>query len=525
VQLDALSALELSALSEAAERLDPPAFGPTSPDLEPIEADWRTWLTTIVPDYCSAPFAKHHEEFWEWVWGLRPGVRPRPFTGIWPRGGAKSTSAETACVTLAARGARRYALYVCETQDQADDHVANVAAILELRSISEFYPELGTPLLGKHGNSKGWRRNRLRTAAGFTIDALGLDSAARGVKLEDQRPDLMVIDDIDGEHDEPAAVKKKIKTLTKKIFPAGSHDLAVLAIQNLVHGESVFSMLAGLAREKADFLTDRIVSGPVPAVEGLVTEPKPEGGYRIVAGEATWPGQSLETCEQQIATWGLSAFLTEAQHDITPASGGMWDHIEFQHCHRHDVPPLVRVVVWVDPAVTLTDNSDSHAIQADGLGVDGRVYRLHSWEQRATPVGSLVRALELAYELGAEKVGVETDQGGDTWQSVYREALAKVLNEHPDWVGLPIPVFDQDKAGAGHGPKVHRSQQMLVDYETAYAPVHVIGTHDVLEAALRRFPKTKPFDLADAAYWSWQDLVEETTDGWTEEPRQSISPI
>jgi hypothetical protein len=23
---------------------------------------------------------------------------------------------------------------------------------------------------------------------------------------------------------------------------------------------------------------------------------------------------------------------------------------------------------------------------------------------------------------------------------------------------------------------------------------------------LRRFPKTKPFDLVDASYWSWDDL-------------------
>jgi hypothetical protein len=30
--------------------------------------------------------------------------------------------------------------------------------------------------------------------------------------------------------------------------------------------------------------------------------------------------------------------------------------------------------------------------------------------------------------------------------------------------------------------------------------------HNTLEKALRRFPLTKPFDLADAAYWSWADL-------------------
>ncbi len=48
---------------------------------------------------------------------------------------------------------------------------------------------------------------------------------------------------------------------------------------------------------------------------------------------------------------------------------------------------------------------------------------------------------------------------------------------------------------------------MLVDYEHGMI-VHVAGTHEVLERALRRFPRSKPYDLTDAAFWSWHDLVE-----------------
>src|SRR5919198_5569739 len=76
-----------------------------------LEADWRAWLLTLLPEYVSdpqgrpVPFAAHHEALWDWVWAIRRGVRPRPFVAIWPRGGAKSTSAELACVALGARGA------------------------------------------------------------------------------------------------------------------------------------------------------------------------------------------------------------------------------------------------------------------------------------------------------------------------------------------------------------------------------------------------------------------------------------
>jgi phage terminase large subunit-like protein len=76
----------------------------------------------------------------------------------------------------------------------------------------------------------------------------------------------------------------------------------------------------------------------------------------------------------------------------------------------------------VDPAVSETDKSDSHGIQADGIDAKKRVYRLRSWEGITSPRDSLRRALLWAVELGADRVGVETDQGGMTWRSVYREA-------------------------------------------------------------------------------------------------------
>jgi hypothetical protein len=46
---------------------------------------------------------------------------------------------------------------------------------------------------------------------------------------------------------------------------------------------------------------------------------------------------------------------------------------------------------------------------------------------------------------------------------------------------------------------------MLVDYERNKIR-HLVGTHTSLENALMRFPKVKPFDLVDTAYWSWHAL-------------------
>lgn len=67
------------------------------------------------------------------------------------------------------------------------------------------------------------------------------------------------------------------------------------------------------------------------------------------------------------------------------------------------------------------------------------------------------------------------------------------------------PGFTQGKAGA-IGSKVHRGQMQLQEYEKGRF-IHVRGTHTVLEKSLNRFPKAKPFDLHDAAFWSQNELI------------------
>jgi predicted phage terminase large subunit-like protein len=378
-----------------------------------LPTDWEGWLAALFPAYVSARFADRHIDFWRWVWAIEPGTRPRPFVAIWPRGGAKSTSAELAAVALGAREKRRYALYISMTQEQADDHVANVAALLESPTIAAHYPALGQRLVGKFGNPKGWRRNRVRAASGFTVDAIGLDTAARGIKLEDARPDLIILDDIDGSHDTLLTTQKKIKTLTHALLPAGATDAATLAVQNLIGPNGVF---ARLADTRADFLADRIVSGPHPAVAGLQytfdldAEGQPQ--YRITGGEATWAGQSLATCAQQMRDWGYRAFLEEAQHKVDEVEGALWSRDSFKR-PPGPLPDMTRVVVAVDPATTSGIDSDETGIVVAGQGSDGRWYILADRTCRLSPDGWARRAVAAYDEFDADRLVAEVNNGGD----------------------------------------------------------------------------------------------------------------
>ena len=492
------------------DRPSKPSFGS-----EPYERDWRAFLQKLFAPWLTnergqpVGFSAFQEEFWQWVWALEKGIRPRPFIAIWGRGCAKSTSAELSVVTVAAAQKRRYALYISGTQTQANEHVQSISSQFESSALARLYPEVGQRRLSKFGFAKGWSQTRLRTASGFALDAVGLDAAMRGIKFEDQRPDFIILDDIDEELDSPGTTAKKIIAITKKIIAAGSEDLAVLGAQNLIHADSVFSRLAD---GRADFLADRVVSGPYPAIEGLVIDQEDEGDgtkrWVITSGTPTWEGFNMERARQNLADSGKDAFMTEYQHDVHSVDGGIFGDIVWQHVAEDDVPDLVRSVVWTDPAVTSGDESAAQGLCAMGIDANNRIFVLYSIEERMAPEEMLKQALLLAVRIGAGSVGVETDQGGDLWKGTYNTAWEQLVREGDISIQATKPRYKSAKAGTTKLSKESRAQLMRPDYQDGKI-VHVINrdnTHIVAEKALRRFPKVKPLDYVDSQFWAWNDI-------------------
>jgi len=485
--------------------------GAIAEDAGLIERTPTAWLSALYPQAVSKPMAPHHSRTWDWAWSIECGTKPRPYVLVLPRGGGKSTTVELIVIAVGATGRRKYGWYVSDTQDQADEHVSIIATKLESKALETYYPKMSQRRVGKYGNSKGWRRERLSCGNDFTIDALGLDTAARGKRIDDQRPDFIVFDDIDRHDDSPAATQKKILNITQKLLPAGAPDLAVIVIQNLILDTGIVGQLVN---GSVDFLADRIVDGPHPALIGLEYEPytREDNGllsYQITHGTPVWDGQGILECQQYIHTFGLDAFLTECQHDTGRVKGGYYDDISFKRCNPDDVPwgQIENVQVWCDPAVTNTDKSDSHGINVDALARNGTIYRLRSWEDRADPVAVLQKAFLWALEFKASAVGIETNQGGDTWLSVADVAWRELVTTKVVAPDARRPNLLSAKAGADTGGKFERGSQMAAEYRMGRF-VHVRGTHEVLEKALKRFPLSKPYDLADTAWWSWKGLME-----------------
>lgn len=453
--------------------------------------DWREWLDRHFASYTTAPFADRHIRFWEWITSLERGVRPRPRVEAWPRGGAKSSTVELACAYLGSQPdpVRHYVLYVSETQSQANKHVQSIAAMLERVGVRR--------AVNEYGASKGWRHEEIRTATGFNITAFGLDSGMRGVRLDEYRPDIIIFDDIDGRHDSIEVTRKKMDVITTTVLPAGSSDVATIIVQNKIHKHSIVSQLAD---GRADFLHDRIPAVVEPAVEGLryerVITDDGTPRYRITGGTATWEGQNLATCEQQMNEWGLGAFLREAQHEVDEVEGGLWrrEHIDPFRVTR--VPDMERIVVAIDP--NASEGGDEAGIIVAGIShlIEGR------WHQEMQ--GFVIDDRTVA---GGPKTWAEAAVAA--YHAYRADALLAEANNGGDMIRVTlgtIPGAPPVRLIHASRGKLTRAEPIQVLYEAGR--IHHVGTFPELETEMCTWRPGMPSpNRMDALVWCLTDLM------------------
>ncbi len=90
-------------------------------------------------------------------------------------------------------------------------------------------------------------------------------------------------------------------------------------------------------------------------------------------------------------------------------------------------PPLKRVVVAVDPPASAGEKANACGIVCVGLGEDGRCYVLDDCSaRRLRPVQWARRVVDLFHQRNADRIVVETNQGGNMVEAVIRQVDANV---------------------------------------------------------------------------------------------------
>lgn len=456
---------------------------------------YREFLSRYFPQATRHPLASRHTSLWDWVSELQTGIYQPGYFAVWPRGGGKSTAAELATNYLGCRLTRRFALYTCETQEQADVHVQNISSNFEA---------LGVPrALSIYGKSKGWRRNQLQTATGFNVAAFGLDVGLRGIKIDNYRPDIIIGDDLDNRHDTLQARKKKIEILTQTVIPTGSMDCTFLGAQNRITKDSIFSQVID---RKTDFLTDiqyteekALINPNIVKVFNELTETYQ---YKVLSGEPTWEGQGIDACENLLARIGLRAFLRECQQQVEETEGGIWSAEVIEATRRISHPQLLRTVVAVDP---------SSSAEGDACGIIvGGVARilgiLHAFiiedatMEHSTPKQWAAQVLSCARKWNASEIIVEGNHGGGMARTIL-ESEAQLQKEP---LNIPVRLVH---ATVG---KVTRAEPIEKKYEDGL--VHHVGHFVELEAEMQSWRPQSGMpspNRLDALCWSVAGLLDE----------------
>jgi hypothetical protein len=430
----------------------------------------KTWQEFTKED-CkfTAPMAAHHVAVWDWFEKLEARKAAEPIVLILGRGGGKTSTMCAGIAFIGERGSRSFALYVSSTQKQANQH---------LQEIADYMSSMGLERsVNEYGHSKGWNATTLRVSNDFNVVALGLDAAARGIKLDQLRPDLIVLDDIDELDDSVDVVQSKIETITSSILPSMASHGTVCFVQNVIHSNGIMS---SFVRRENEFLLGAKVFGPYPAAYNLQVERYEIDGqprYRVLGGEYTWEGQNLAIIEHQINTYGLKAFLRESQHEVFGnVDGALWTNdiiygnpnaeppVPSCRCTVREVPRLLRIAIAVDVAGSSNPKtSDATGIIVAGFGEDRRLYVLNDYSGYYTPheVATTVQKLWSIYQ--ADVIVVETNYGGD-WVTSFLSSV----DSH-------LPVVSE-KVSQGKKTRAERTATFYGDYRVKHVTYQQGGT-------------------------------------------------
>jgi predicted phage terminase large subunit-like protein len=162
-------------------------------------------------------------------------------------------------------------------------------------------------------------------------------------------------------------------------------------------------------------------------------------------------------------------------------------------------PPLVRIAISIDPAVTANEESSETGIIACGVGKDRRGYVLSDYSCRQTPDGWARRAI-MAYQAHhADIILGEVNNGGDMVEQTLRTAAQAM--------GVPMPPYLAIHASRG---KRTRAEPVAALYEQGR--VSHIGAYDELEDQMCNWTPDSPEspDRMDALVWALTKLMLES---------------
>lgn len=426
---------------------------------------------------------------------VAPDIEPRQHRDAFvaPRNAGKSTW--FFCVLplwAAAHGHRRFIAAFSDTATQAETHLLTLRRETETnRLLRQDFPDLCSPARRPRGSSESDTQAMYIARSGFVFAARGMDTKTLGMKVGTQRPDLLILDDIEPPEEtySPTIKEKRLGSLIDSVLPLNEFARVVLV---------------GTVTMPDSIVHDLVRSVTVPdAAPEWITEQKFRCHYypALITDEETGEQRSIWP-----EKWPLSYlvsiqrtrdFRKNFQNDPLGRAGDYWRAEDITY---GDLPAMNAMLLSIDPAVTSKKKSDFTALAVIGhqtaryeedpntgrrIKVEPKRCVVLYATARRIQVGEPLRAWVLAVLAefpNIRGVLIETNQGGDAWRAILHD--------------LPVPINTVNNSV----PKDVRAAKLAFRYQTPPLHRQVIhaGPLPQAEGQLVGFPDAPHDDLVDA---------------------------
>ena len=155
------------------------------------------------------------------------------------------------------------------------------------------------------------------------------------------------------------------------------------------------------------------------------------------------------------------------------------------------LPPMRRIVVAIDPAVSVSESSDETGLIVAGVGTDGHGYVLEDRSGKYSPIDWARMAVSLYQKWQADRIVAEANQGGEMVETTIRTVDRNV---------------SLNLVHASKG-KIPRAEPISALFEQNRA--HLVGGFDMLEDQLCTYQagSSDSPDRLDAMVWGLSELM------------------
>lgn len=298
-----------------------------------LEAHPEEWFRYYFPNYCTAEPADFHKKATKRILQNQEWFEVR----AWSRELAKSARSMMEFSYLALTGKIKNLLLVSNSKENAEMLLLPFKTFFEANNrVTQDY--------GKQQTLGQWEADKFVCRCGCSFRALGWGMSPRGTRNNENRPDVILVDDFDTDEEclNEDIMKKKIKWFEQALLPTRSisRPTRILVNGNVIHDNCAVKYIGENLADKFEIIN-----------------------IRDKDGKSTWPQKNTEAMIDRVLS-KISYESGQKEYFNNPMDGGD----VFRELTEGKVPALNRckVLIYADPA---TSNRDVTSGSYKAVGV------------------------------------------------------------------------------------------------------------------------------------------------------------